>query len=165
MTEFTNLDLNKSIEDMTEGELRETLSDFMDAHEDNRQAYDTKADEVDEVETEYQEQIEDLEEKVTEYKESRAAEAAEYVNMPSSILAERFSFSELEQIIEEGEASEEFADEEGDNEDDDEPDRLTTFAEREQKGQVDNGEKPANPKFRRSASELLSEKGLSIGGD
>jgi len=159
MTEFTELELNKDVESMTEAEAKETLSDFMDAHTDNQAAYDAKAGEVEEVESEYQEKIETLEEKVSEFKERRAQEAAEYVKMPAEILAARFSFDELDQIIEEAEGSEEFSEDEP--EDDEDDGRLTEFVERDQKSK--KSEK-TETKFNRSTEELLAEQGLPIGG-
>lgn len=137
MTEFTELETKKEISEMSEEEARETLSEFMQEHEKNKQAYSERTDALDEKD----EEIETLEERVSEFKEQKAAEAAQYVQMPESILADRFSFSELDQIIAEAEEAgvdTEYSEEEEETDEaDDEP--LTDFASRKQKGQKQTG--------------------------
>lgn len=138
--EFTELDLNKSIEEMSEQEAKTTLSDFMEAHQKNQTAYDAVQEELRETETEYEEKLEQREEKIAEFRDQRAEEAAEYVKMPADLLADKFSIEEIEQIISEAEESDEFSEEEqeaGDDEDDET--RYTTFAERDEKGERESG--------------------------
>lgn len=137
-TEFTDLDLSKDVSNMEEGEARETLVDFVEAHQKNRTAYDELQDELSEVETEYEDKIEDREEVIAEFKKERAEEAAEYVNIPADLVAERFEFSEIEQIIEEGA---EFSEEGEDGGEEEEDPFITTFSEQEERGEAggDNG--------------------------
>jgi hypothetical protein len=154
MTEFTDLELADDVSDMEEDELRETLTDFMQAHEENREAYDSAKSQIDEIETEYQEKIEQYEEKIDEFKHERAKEAAEYANLPAELLAERFEFAELDQIIEEGEEAEEFSGSgEPEGEEDEEDERMTTFSEKKEKGRKESG--GAN---RKRAAEKLRNK-------
>lgn len=133
--EFTEIDLQKEVSEMEPDEARETLVDFMEAHQTNRTAYDELHSKLDDVETEYQEKLEEKEERISQFKEERASEASEYVKMPDEILAEKFTFSELDQIIEEAEQAEEFSEDDETDEDESEG-RLTTFSEKEEKGQA-----------------------------
>lgn len=137
MTEFTELDLKKDIADMDGEEAKKTLTEFMEAHKKNQTAYDAVVEEREEVESDYQEQLEEYEEKMAEFRQKRAEEASEYVNMPADLIAERFEYSEIEQIIAEAEESAEFTEEEPTDEDDEDDDRLTTFSEKEQKGRLE----------------------------
>lgn len=139
MTEFTELDVQKDIDEMDEAEARETLADFMEQHKKNVEAYDERETEFSERLDEKQSELEDLQEKVSEFKQEKAEEAAEYANMPADILAERFEFSELDQIIEEAEESGEFTEDEDSVEDEDEDESLTTFSEKEQRGRQEGG--------------------------
>jgi hypothetical protein len=138
MTEFNELNFNKSVEDLEAEEARKTLSEFMEQHQKNQAAYDELEDDIDELETEYQQELAKLEKRVTEFKEERAEEAAEYVNMPADLLVDRFSIEELDQIIEEG-ADADFSEDEPEEED--EPDNLTTFSDRPEKGRKEAGSK------------------------
>jgi murein DD-endopeptidase MepM/ murein hydrolase activator NlpD len=138
MTEFNELDLAKDVSEMDGDEAKETLAEFMDAHEQNQEAYDTlKAEKRKEAE-EYSEQIDELEERVSQFKQERAEEASQYANMPADLLAERFSFSELDQIIEEGEEATDEEDTEFSEDEDAEDERLTTFSERPPKGKQES---------------------------
>lgn len=136
MADFTEIDLAKEVSEMEPDEARETLVDFTETHQENRTAYDELATELDEVETEYQEKLEEKEERIAEFREERAEEAAEYVNMPADILAEKFTFSELDQIIEEAEEAEEFSEDDEADEEVETEDNLTTFSEKRERGQA-----------------------------
>lgn len=155
-TEFEDLELNKDVTSMEEDEAKETLADFMEAHQTNRSAYDELKSELADVETEYQEKLDEKEELIAEFKQDRAEEAAEYVNIPADLVADRFSFSEIEQIIEEGEefSGADDGDDAGD-ESDDSP--LTTFSDKPEKGTVEGG---SDPELRERAREKLSQHGL-----
>lgn len=154
MTDFTELDLSKPVDEMEPDEARETLSDFMDSHRQNQDAYDAVQAEVDEVEAEYSEKIEEKDELIADFREDKAEEAAEYVNMPAALLADRFEYSELEQIIEDGE---EFSEDEPDEDPDDDK-TLTTFAEKPQKGKKEKTEGTA--RYRDEAKSALSNHGF-----
>lgn len=165
MTEFNDLDLNTEIPEMDEEEAKKTLSEFMEAHQTNRTAYDELDSELDDIETEYQEELEEKEEMIAEFKDERAEAAAEYVNMPADLLSERFSFSELEQIVEEGaefsEETEEDADDDADDGGDDSP--LTTFSDKPEKGKGgSNG--AGRSADREHARSVLQRNGFSVGG-
>lgn len=152
MTEFKELDLGKEPSELEPDEARETLVDFMEAHQTNRTAYDELQAELDDVETEYQEKLDEKEERISEFKEERATEAAEHVKMPAEVLADRFTFSELDQIIEE---AEEFSEEGDDGEDEDEgDDALTTFSEQPERGEA-GGQADGGPSDR--ARELINK--------
>ena len=155
MTEFTELDLSKPVEEMEADEARETLTDFMEAHRSNQDAYDAVQSEVDEIEAEYSEQIEDYEKMLTEFREDKAEEAAEHVNMPADLLADRFEYSELEQIIEDGE---EFSEEPEDDEGDEEETSLTTFSDKPQKGRKEDTN--GTERYRDEAASALSSHGF-----
>jgi hypothetical protein len=138
MTEFTELDLAKDPDDMDAEEAKATLGEFMDAHKQNRDAYDSVQSELQETEAEYKEQLEAKDEKLAEFREKRAQEAAEHVEMPASLLADRFSIDEIEQIIGEAEESAEYSEEpEGDDEEEAD-DKLTTFSEKPAKGRQES---------------------------
>lgn len=162
MSEFTELDLNKDVADMEAQEAKQTLSEFMEAHKKNKQAYDSKAAEVDAVEDEYSEEIETLEEQLAEFREARAEKASEYVNMPPELLSERFSLDELEQIVEEGEQAAEFSEEPdaGDESPEEDDGNLTTFAEREEKGRREGSS--GRSKYRERAKERLEAQGFPV---
>lgn len=158
--EFNDLDLNKEIADMEADEAKKTLSEFMEKHEKNRTAYDELHTELGEVETEYQEKLEDREELITEFTEERAEEAAEYVNIPAELVADRFSLEEIDQIIEEGA---EFSEQEGeDPEDEPEDDTITSFANRPEKGQ--GGSNGGSEGDRDRARNLLQRNGFTSKG-
>lgn len=158
MTEFTELDLGKEVDDMDEEELRTTLSDFMQEHEQNIEAYDGLETEHKEQLSEKDERIEDLQDRVSEFKQARAEDAAEHVKMPADVLAERFSFAELDQIIEE---AEEFAEEdESEEESEEESKYLTDFAQREQKGKQEGGGRGPSKKHRDRAASALRNNGF-----
>jgi hypothetical protein len=143
-TEFTEMDLQKEVSEMEPDEARETLVDFMEAHQSNRSAYDELSTELDEVETEYNDKLEEKDEVIAEFKQERAAEAAEYVKMPEDILADKFSFSELEQIIEEAEDAPEFSESDEGTEDGEEDDTLTTFSEKPERGEAGGDTGPSD---------------------
>lgn len=153
--DFTELDLSKPVEEMEADEARETLTDFMDAHRSNQDAYDAVQSEMDDIETEYSEQIEEYEQMVAEFREDKAEEAAEYVNMPADLLASRFEYSELEQIIEDGEEFSEESD--GSDEGEDEP-ALTTFSDKPQKGKQEGTD--GTEKYRSEAKNALASHGF-----
>lgn len=155
-TKFTEVDLDTEVDDMDAEDARETLSQFMEVHEQNKDAYDNLSAEFKQAEEEYEQTIEDKEERIAEFKTQRAEEASDYVKMPADLLAERFTFSELDQIIEEGS---EFSEEDEESEEDDE--MLTTFAEKEEKGRTEGG----TSKYRDRASTKLSEHGLPVRGE
>jgi hypothetical protein len=142
MTEFNDVELEKDVEDMEEDELRETLTDFMEVHQSNQEAYDATV-------TEYSEQLEAAEERVSQFKEERAEEAAEYSNVPVDIMVERFSFAELDQIIEEGD--EKFSEEDEDDESEGSELLDTEFSEKPEKGRTDTG----SAKYRERAKDKL----------
>lgn len=159
MTEFTELNLNSSVSDMDGDEAKQTLSEFMEAHKKNQQAYDTAVAEQEEIEDEYSEQLEELEERLAEFREARAEEASEYTNMPPELLADRFSLDELEQIIEEGEEAD-FSEDPDEGDENDEPESLTTFADREEKGQTGGD---GTSKYREQAQKKLADHGFPVG--
>lgn len=138
MTEFHELDLQKDVASMEEEEAKETLSDFMEAHQKNQTAYDELSEERDEIETEYQEKLEEREELISEFKQERAEEAAEYVNMPADLLVDRFSLDEIDTIIEEGSEAD-FSEDEPEDEPEDEQ-TLTTFSEKPEKGRRESND-------------------------
>lgn len=136
--EFTELELSTDVSSMEGDEAKETLVDFMEAHQKNQSAYDELSNTLDEKEAEFSEKLEEKEERIEEFKYEYAEEASEYVNIPTDLVAERFSFSEIEKIIEEGaEFSEESEDADGGEDDD--PEMITDFADRPEKGQREGG--------------------------
>lgn len=157
--EFTEIDLAKEIPSMSEDEAKETLSEFMETHQKNEQAYDELHTELDESEAEFEEQLEDYEETIAEFTQRRAEEASEYVNMPPELLADRFNFDELGKIIEEGEE----ADFSEDEETEEEETHLTTFAERGEKGKREPED--GTSRFRDEAEAALAQKGVPISSD
>jgi predicted nucleic acid-binding Zn-ribbon protein len=159
MTDFTDLDLTKPVDEMEADEARETLAEFMDSHRDNREAYDELQTEFSQREDELTDEVEELEGRVAEFTEEKAERAAEHVKMPADLLAARFSIDELEQIIEEGE---EFS-EGPEDEPDDEGPELTSFTEKKQKGRLEDEDRSAQ--FRDHAKTLLSSQGMHIQED
>lgn len=159
-TDFNDLDLQKDISEMDEEEAKKTLSEFMEAHKQNKAAYDATVEELEETAAEYSQKVEELEERMAEFREKRAAEASEYVNMPADLIADRFSYDEIEQIIEEAEESEDFSEEDESDEDEDD-DRLTTFSERDEKGRFDDTG-AGSGKNRERAKERMKRKGFPV---
>lgn len=158
-TEFEELELNKDVTSITEDEAKKTLSEFMEAHKSNRSAYDELKNKLDDKESEFEEKLEEKEERIAEFKQERAEEAAEYVNIPAELVAERFSFSEIEQIVEEGE---EFSESAEDEEEDEEDEYLTTFSEKPEKGRTESG---GPSKYRERAEQKLADHGIPVGDD
>ena len=153
MTEFTDLTLDKSVDDMTENEAKETLAQFMESHQKNQTAYDDLQTEYSEAQDEYEAKLEEKRERITEFREEKAEAAAEYVKMPAPLLAERFSISELDQIIEEG-AEAEFSEDESEEPEEED---LTTFSQKEEKGKAESG---GNEQARERARDRLRSKGF-----
>lgn len=158
---FNELSLDTDIEEMSEEEAKETLADFMDAHTANQKAYDARISEIHETEQEYSEKLEQYEDMVAEFTERRAEKAAEYVKMPAELLADRFSYEELDQIIEEGEDAD-FSEEDETDEEEEDDDRLTTFADRPEKGKKESKNK-TTAEFRERAQSALANKGFPTG--
>lgn len=154
--EFTELELNKDITAMDADEAKETLSEFMEAHKTNESAYDELSNELSETEAEFSEKLEEKEKRIEEFKYEYAEEASDYVNIPTDIVAERFSFSEIEQIIEEGA---EFSEETDEAEEAEEDEPITTFSEKPEKGEREGGRSGD----RQRAKQKLSQYG--IGGN
>lgn len=162
--EFTELEVNAEIPSMDGDEAKETLSEFMESHKKNQSAYDELASELDDAEAEFKQELEEKEETIGEFKEKRAEKAAEFVNLPEELVADRFEFNEIEQIIEEGEQfSEEDAaeseDGEGGEDGGDEP--ITTFSQQEEKGRREGG----RVGDRDTARKLLGNHGVSVRGE
>lgn len=158
MTEFNDLELSEDVDELSEEEAKKTLSQFMESHAKNRSSYDELQTELSETETNYEEKVEELEERISEFREQRAEEAAEYVRMPESLLADRFSIDELEQIIEEGSEAEFSQEQEEPEEEDDSP--LTDFADREEKGRQDGDNRA---EYRQRAESVLSRRNFPLG--
>lgn len=160
MTDFTELGIEKDVDEMEESELRETLSDFMEEHTKNKEAYDSLRTEFQDELDEKDERIEDLESRVSEFKQDKAEEAAEHVKMPADVLAERFEFSELEQIIEE---AEEFSEDDETTEgEESESDYLTDFADREQKGKQEPSGNGPTRENRERAKRAMQNQGFPV---
>lgn len=139
MHEFS---IDGSVEEMDEGDLRATLTDFMERHEANVEAFE----EIEAERDSFSEQVEDLESQVEAHAETEAAliekfsavVAEEAPLFTAEEVADRFSLTELiekadslgafslPEVPEEGEAVEEEA-EEG------------TFSEKPGKGKVEEG--------------------------
>lgn len=158
MTDFNNLELNKEISDMEGDEAKETLSEFMESHKKNSQAYD-------EVQTEFEDRIDELEndkeelqETLTTVKSEYAEKAAEKTGFTEEVLMKRFDFQELRGVVEEIEDADEFSEEE--EEETEEEQRFTQFAERDEKGKTPPDDTPNQ--YREQAKTLLAESGLSI---
>lgn len=158
MTEFNELDLTKTPDDMEPEEAKKTLSEFMQAHKTNQTAYDELEQELDDVQTEYEEKLDEKRERIEEFRQERAEQAAEYVKMPADILADRFSIEELDQIIDEAAESDEFSEDTESEEEEDES--LTTFSDREEKGEAKGGR---STEYRERAKERLKVKDFPVG--
>ena len=96
MHEFT---LNKSTDEMEADELRSTLDEFMDKHEDNVEDYAAAVGDRDE----FSEKVDELEEQVSEYSETAEALQAKFSEIvagesdlfDADEVADRFSLDEL----------------------------------------------------------------------
>lgn len=139
MTDFDEIDLAKDVSEMSEEEAKATLTDFMETHSKNTEAYDELQTEFSEAEEEYEQTIEERDERIHEFKEDLAEEAADHVNVPADLMVERFEFSELEQIIEEGEEYSEESQESEETEEGGDEDVLTTFSDKPEKGTAEGG--------------------------
>jgi ElaB/YqjD/DUF883 family membrane-anchored ribosome-binding protein len=153
MSDFTELDVDGDVSDMDAEEARETLSEFMSAHEDNQDAYNELRGELHETVSEYEEKLDKRDEKIAEFKDDLAEQAAEYVNIPKDLVVDRFSIEEIEQIIEEGDEAD-FSE----DDDEDEPDELTTFRDKPEKGK--GGGDGTATKYRERASRRLEQNGF-----
>jgi len=154
MSKFTDLTLDTSVDDMTGDEAKETLSQFMESHQKNQTAYDELQTEYSEAQEEYEAKLEEKSERIAEFRKEKARAASEYVRMPATLLAERFSISELDQIIEEGAEAEFSKDEDDESE---EIEDLTTFSQKEEKGKAESG---GNEQARERARDRLRSKGF-----
>jgi len=124
-------ELQTDPEEMDGDDAKATLAEFMEKHRENVEEYDELETDFSELEEEHDEQTEALAELRTKF----AEEAAEYVNLAPDVIADRFSYSEILSIVEEGDNSEEFSeDEEPEDAEEDEEGQLTTFSQREEKG-------------------------------
>lgn len=149
MTEFQEMEVDEDLSEIPEDELRSTFAAFLETHESNVEAVNNLRASYSEKVESLESEVESLEDKVSEFTQEKAEEAAQYVNIPEELVAERFSLEEIEQIIEEGE---EFSES---NEEEDEDSPLTTFAERGDKGKQD---KEPSTEFRQRATKLMGKK-------
>lgn len=159
MTDFNELELEQDVADMEGEEAKETLVDFMEAHQKNREAYDATVTEFKDKIDEVQEQKNEIEDTLGELKTEYAEEAAKHVNMPAELLEKRFDFAEIRQILED---AAEFAESQEDEEDTGLP--LTDFADREPKGKTgDGGDGGEGYGFREEAAKHLERHGINVG--
>ena len=92
-------DVNEPVEDMEEDDLRSTLDEFMEKHEENVADYH----EVESERDEFSEKVEDLEGTVAEYSETEGTLVAKFAEVVAAEtemfdadeVAERFSLGEL----------------------------------------------------------------------
>lgn len=161
-TEFKELDLNKEVSDMEGDEARETLVDFMQAHRENREAYDAVISEFEDELDQVNDEKEELEQTVSKFKDELAEEAAEVTNFPADLIKTKFSLSEIETVLEEAEEAGEFSDSSGEEEEEEEP-SLTTFSEKPEKGKRDPEDTPS--KYRDTARALLGQHGVPVRED
>lgn len=152
MTDFENLELGEEISDMEGDDAKETLSEFMESHKKNSQAYD-------EVQTDYEDRIDELENDKEELQETLqtvkseyAEKAAEETGFTEETLMKRFDFQEIREVVDEIEEAEDFSEE---DEEEEEEQRFTQFAERDEKGKTppDDG----RTADRETAEKLLSD--------
>lgn len=155
-TQFKELDLDGEVSDMSEDEVRETLVDFVQAHKENRAAYDATVSEFEDKLDEIRTEKEAAEDELGEIHSQYAERAAEVTNMPASLIEERFDFSEVKQILEEAEEAGEFSEESEESEESDES-RLTNFTERPDKGKQEK-ESTGTSQFRDDAEQLMKRK-------
>lgn len=133
-------DLSNDIEDMDEGDLRSTLSDFMAKAEDNAEEF-----------SELEEQVDELEDDVELASTYFSERASEYVRLDAEMIADRFEFAE---IIEMASDAEDETDEKGDE---DEPE--TEFDDKPEKAPVDDDDDPRS-KFSEDAKADLESLGI-----
>lgn len=156
--EFTELDLNKDVSDMEDDEARETLVDFMQAHRENREAYDSVISEFEDEIENITDEKDELEQTLGEIHSQYAEKAAEVTRFPQDLIEERFDFAEVKQILAEAEEAGEFSEE---SEEEEEEPSLTTFTERPEKGKRDPENTPT--KYHDTARELLAQHGVPTG--
>ncbi len=126
-------EFKKSIDDMSEGELRATARDFREKH--NEQV--TEANETEAKLTEYKEQLEAAQEDAEAYLQFFAGKASEVKDMEADVLADRFSAAELREMVEDADefSEPETPEPETEAEVEDEPEG-TKFSERPPKAPV-----------------------------
>jgi len=136
---------------MEADEAKATLAEFMEKHKENVDEYESLKTEFSELEETHEEAQETLSDLRTKF----AEEAAEYVNLSPTVIAERFEYSEIVQLIEEGESSQEFSEDTDEPEEDDDG-QLTTFSEKEEKGNRES--KSPGEQYRDDAADRLTSK-------
>ena len=110
--DFSKISLDTPVEDMDEAGLRATLSDVMAAHEANY----AEAEAQEKQFSELTEDLEAAEAQVEEAKSAFATKAADYTNIDTDTLVDRFSMEELVSFAEDAEDGEaEFSEEESED--------------------------------------------------
>lgn len=153
MPEFTDLEIDADIDELGGNEAKKTLAEFVEKHKQNREAYDELQTDFEQKVSQYEEELSEYEEKLEDLTFERAEQAAEHVNMPADLIADRFSLDEIDQIIDE-------ATEHSEEPEEDDEDRLTQFDDRPAKG--DKKGSDYREKYREEAKEMLRQHGASI---
>ncbi|MFC7192012.1 hypothetical protein ACFQL7_20895 [Halocatena marina] len=129
---------------MEEGDLRSTLSDFMDKVSDNVSEFE-----------ELEEERDELAEKVEEATGYFAEKASEHVRLEEDLIADRFSFSEVVEMAEDAEAATEVVEE---NDEDSEAESESTFDDKPERAPQPEGD--SNSTFAKEANTTLESLGL-----
>ena len=126
--------LDSSLEDMDEADLRSTLDEFMQKHEENVEDYEAATEACDE----FSEKVEALEGDLETAQTYFAEKASEYTHLDTEMIVERFSLAETIDMA--GEAEEaQFSQPDGDDVDA-EGDDETKFSDKPGRAPVDGGQ-------------------------
>ena len=142
MYEFS---LEEDVTDLSEGDLRETLTEFMQKAEENRE----EVSELEESLAQFKEENSELESDLDEAMSYFAEKAAPYTNLDEDVLIDRFELDELVGIA--SDAEEVSVDDDDGSE--------TTFSEKKQKSRNPTGQESETSK---RATETLGRLGFSV---
>ena len=146
------IELETSIEEMDEADLRETFSDVLEAHDENVAEFAELTQKTEKA-GEYKERVEELEGDLEEASGYFAQKASEMNGLSEDILVDRFSIDELVEMASEADEqsfSEEVVEEDEPEDDDDD----SIFAERKQKSPDFSADKDRTEKSKERLSRI-----------
>lgn len=149
--------IDGDLDEASEDDLRETVKEFMEKHEENREAFE----QLEEDASEYQEEAESAQGKVDTMKSYFAEEVAEASPLFSAEeIAEKHDAETL--MNKASDASEFTATEDGQEGEVDEGGEESEFAEREQKSREEGGTSGPSNEFAQQAQEDLAALGFEV---
>lgn len=165
------IELEVPVEDMEEADLRATLAEVVEAHNNDVEEYDELSEQVEQAAA-YSEQIEALEGQISEFRAYFAQKGSEVTGISEEVLAERFEPNELVEFAQkydeqlaadfaaEAEAEAEEVEEEAEFSEGDEEEQTSLFVEKPSK--VGDFSEPEQDRLDAAKERLAGVPGISL---